>query len=73
MCNECNRKQCAVRCPNFNSEPMCQCKQCHQVIFFNNDYITDNEDNIFCSNDCAVEFHGIVGKEWTDDDRTRER
>ena len=73
MCNECHQEKCSPMCGNFNSEPMCQCKQCHQIIFFNNDYITDNEDNIFCSDDCAIKYHGIVEKEWNEDDREYQR
>ena len=27
-------------------------------------YYTDNDNNKFCSEDCALEYHGIESKEW---------
>ena len=63
MCKICGHSPHDVMCPNFNSQPMGQCKQCHDIVFFNNNYITDNEGNIFCSEDCAIKNHGIVEKE----------
>ena len=53
------------RCPNA-SQPKVRgrCKQCREELREDYEYCTDNEDNIFCSEDCAMIFHGIKTKEW---------
>jgi hypothetical protein len=40
------------------------CEQCGDELREDYEYYTDNEDNTFCSDDCAVKYHGIESKEW---------
>lgn len=53
------------RCPNA-PEPKVQgyCKECGKELRVDYEYYTDNEDNEFCSKDCALDYHGIESKEW---------
>ena len=65
MCSECWQTPCHPRCPNA-PEPKVrgQCKQCGEDLREDYEYYTDNDDNKFCSDDCALEYHGIKSKEW---------
>jgi hypothetical protein len=72
-CQFCGHIPHDIMCPNFDSQPMGQCKQCHTILLFNNNYIIDKDDNKFCSEWCAVKYHGIIEKEWTEDDRDYQR
>ena len=53
------------RCPNAQ-EPKVRgyCGQCKKELREDYEYYTDNEDNMFCSDECALEHHGIKSKEW---------
>lgn len=65
MCNECRQTSCRSSCPNA-PEPKVRdyCKQCGEGLREDYEYYTDNEDNKFCSDDCAVKYHGIKSEEW---------
>lgn len=65
MCSECWQTPCHPRCPNAPKPPIRgRCKQCGEELREDYEYYTDNEDNKFCSDDCALEYHGIKSKEW---------
>lgn len=53
------------RCPNA-PEPKVRgcCEQCGEELREDYEYYTNNDDNKFCSDDCAKEYHGIKSKEW---------
>ena len=53
------------RCPNA-PEPKVRgyCEQCGEELREDYEYYTDNDNNKFCSQDCAVEYCGIHRKEW---------
>ena len=65
MCRECGYIPCHPRCPNA-IEPMVRgrCVHCYIDLREDYEYYTDNEGNKFCSDDCALEYHGIKSKEW---------
>ena len=52
-------------CPNA-PEPRIRghCCKCDDELREDYDYYTDNEDNEFCSKECAIEYHEIRSKEW---------
>lgn len=53
------------RCPNApESKVMGYCEQCGYELREDYEYYTDNENNKFCSDDCALEHHGVQAKEW---------
>ena len=53
------------RCPNA-PEPKVHgyCQQCGGELLEDYEYYVDNEDNKFCSDDCACLYHGIASKTW---------
>lgn len=66
MCEYCYRVACHhPQCP-LASEPEIRghCKQCGEELREDCEYYTDNENNEFCSEDCAMGYHGIKSKEW---------
>ena len=36
----------------------CECAQCGLDIYFNDIYFKDADDNRFCNENCAKEYHG---------------
>ena len=53
------------RCPSVSESKIRDyCKQCGEELREDYEYYTDNEDNRFCSDDCALEYHGIKSKDW---------
>ena len=66
MCEYCH---CDVshlpRCPNA-PDPKIRghCEQCKEELREDYEYYIDNEDNKFCSDDCAIKYHGIKSEEW---------
>lgn len=48
------------RCP-YADEPKVvgKCVYCNEEITAAYEYYTDNEDNMFCSTECALKYHGI--------------
>lgn len=65
MCEICHSIPCLSRCPNAH-EPKVRgwCKKCGKELREDYEYYTDNEDNEFCSDDCALEYHGIKSEVW---------
>lgn len=65
MCSECRQYPCHPQCPNA-PEPKVRgyCEQCGEELREDYEYYTDNEDNKFCSDDCAIKYHGIKSEEW---------
>ena len=52
-------------CPNA-PQPKIRgyCEHCEDPLREDYEYYTDNDGNKFCSDDCALEYHGIKYKEW---------
>ena len=44
------------------------CTQCNDELREDYEYYVDNEDNKFCSEECAVKYHGIKSKEWDNEE-----
>ena len=40
------------------------CEKCRNELREDYEYFTDGDNNKFCSEDCAMEYHGIQSKEW---------
>lgn len=69
MCSECRQTPCHPRCPNALEPPIRgYCEHCKGQLREDYEYYTDNEDNKFCSEDCALEYHGIKYKEWEEEE-----
>ena len=65
MCEICHSSFCSRRCPNASeSKVKGRCEQCGEELREDYEYYTDNENNKFCSEDCAVEYHGIKIQDW---------
>ena len=57
------------RCPNApEPKTMGFCKQCGEGLREDYEFYTDNEENKFCSGDCALEYHGIESKGWEEEE-----
>ena len=69
MCEYCHQYPHKSQCPNA-PDPKIRgfCEQCNKELREDYEYYTDNEDNKFCSNDCAMEYHGIKFKEWEEEE-----
>ncbi len=54
------------------SKVLCECAQCGGEIYRSSIYFKDGEDNHFCSEDCAIDYHGIEESDYeseTESDR----
>ncbi|MCH5298042.1 MAG: hypothetical protein J1E85_10305 [Ruminococcus sp.] len=67
MCEMCRSHPCDPMCPNA-SEPeiMGVCANCDEELRADCTYFSDFSDNVFCSKECAIEYHEIEEKEWDD-------
>lgn len=61
MCKLCLSYPCDKRCPNsyIPLRYVGHCKQCDTKILDDETYYKDNEENMFCSEECAEEYYGI--------------
>ena len=59
MCDICQSYPCLSRCPNYKEKKVGECQWCGNDIYDRCEIFQDNEGNIFCSKDCAIDFHGI--------------
>lgn len=41
------------------SRCLCECEQCGEDIYRDYPYYKDDDDNCFCSKECAIEYHAI--------------
>lgn len=65
MCEICRSHPCNARCPNASGpEIMDNCVVCDESLREDYTYFEDSDGNIFCSQECAVKYHGIEEKEW---------
>ena len=65
MCEICHSSPCLNRCANV-PEPKVRgyCEQCKDELREDYEYYTDNENNKFCSKECAIEHYNIKSKTW---------
>lgn len=65
MCEYCHQFPHDCRCPNA-PDPKIRghCDVCGEELREDYEYYTDEEDNVFCSKECAIKYHGIKSKEW---------
>lgn len=65
MCEYCHQYPHHPLCPEA-PEPKIRghCKYCYVDLREDYEYFTDSFDNKFCSDDCAMKYHGIKSKEW---------
>lgn len=66
MCEICRSNPCDPMCPNSDAEPAIIgiCEQCKSEINAANIYAVDDEDNMFCNEECAKKYHGIKEREY---------
>ena len=65
MCEYCHQSPHDCRCPNAPDPKIRgRCDRCGEELIEAYEYYTDEEDNVFCSEDCAIMYHGIKSKEW---------
>ena len=67
-CEFCGHEPHDFRCPNAEPKTHGRCKQCLLHLRDDYPYWTDNDDNKFCSEECANKWNGIAEKEWMEDD-----
>ncbi len=65
MCEYCLQYPHHPRCP-YAPEPKVRghCQHCNEELREDYEYYTDKDDNEFCSDDCAMAYHGIKSKMW---------
>lgn len=65
MCKICQNNPCLARCPNAdNPKTRGYCITCNEELREDYEYYTDNYGNEFCSDNCAIKYHGIKSEEW---------
>ena len=68
MCEICHSYPCNTRCPNWEGKQIGECAECGNEIYAEFSFFKDNEDNMFCSEECAKEYHEIKEVEWEEDE-----
>ncbi len=63
-CEICRQKPCDSRCPNAENIIVGICEQCKEPVCAGYTYWTDEDNNTFCSQDCAMNFHEIRETEY---------
>ena len=59
MCKICGYTDCHPHCPNYECNKVNTCDKCGGDIYKEYTYWIDNDENIFCSEDCANDYYGI--------------
>ena len=54
------------RDPNWNGKIIGECAHCGADIYREYEFVIDSDENRFCGEDCAVEFHGIKTVDFDD-------
>lgn len=68
-CEYCRQHPHHPSCPNA-PEPKVRghCEQCGEPLREDYEYCTDNQDDRFCSYECATDYHGIESKFWSEEE-----
>lgn len=65
MCEVYKSHPCDSRCPNADDpEIIGVCAECGENLRADDLYAVDNDGNVFCDEDCAIEYHGIEEREY---------
>ena len=65
MCEICHKYVCPSGCPNApEPEIMGYCLRCAEELRVDYEYYEDGDGNEFCSEECAIQYHGIKCREW---------
>lgn len=59
MCDICLMNPCHPRCPNFNQKIINVCEFCGEEIYEGELYYTDNNEYLYCCEECAKMANGI--------------
>ena len=59
MCEMCMKEPCDPRCPSFHEYRVGTCEKCGIMIMDNEERWEDRDFHLFCSRDCAEEYHEI--------------
>ncbi len=65
MCEICLQAPCPPRCPNAEPPRVYSCDKCGTGMHAgDSDSYEDSQGNLFCSYECALEFHFIERTNW---------
>lgn len=59
ICDICGRYPHNSRCPNYETHVYGECANCGFEILKDEEYDTDDARMLFCSDECAMQYHGI--------------
>ena len=59
MCEVCGSTHCVSSCPNYMPKVIGRCEKCGEHIYDNGAIWIDDNNNKFCSEECAEEYYGI--------------
>lgn len=59
MCDICRQTPCHDQCPNCEIRKIGDCENCGKEIYEGHELWADYDNNLFCSEKCAEEYHGI--------------
>lgn len=68
MCDLCRQNPCHNMCPN--AEPVKViglCDWCERELRADETYFTDDNDNIFCCQECALNYYGVREEDYDGD------
>lgn len=66
MCEICHLSVCPPGCPN-SDDPLLYgvCAYCDEpIIFGNTDVVADEDDNVFCGEQCLMDYYGCRYFDW---------
>lgn len=59
MCGICGFTNCVSSCPNYEPKIIGFCEKCGGIIYNSGEIWVDNDNNKFCSEECAKEYYEI--------------
>jgi hypothetical protein len=59
-----------IFCEYYSRTPKIRgyCKQCKEELREDYEYYIDNNDNKYCSCECAIKYYGIYSKDWEEEE-----
>ena len=67
MCSICLQNPCHPRCPNAVRRVRGTCDECGEELYEDEDYVTDDMNGTYCSEECAKKANGIHETEWEEE------
>lgn len=60
MCEICHQTPCDCRCPNASEPIVGECEECGSDIRSDYEFWKDENENLFCSEECVFSFFGVT-------------